>query len=1518
MAGRNTDEILELMQQAQQLGQALSDSADHLTNFAINARNSLISLSGATEEERKKISQLYTDIEKGKAVFKGLIDDYTSAYIISQNYYKAAGKAGKDVSGLEKMSSILDQQYSQLKGNLNLLRAIDEFMPKQRQVQSSSPSSGYTPVYSTLREDLRALEDLEQKMLAAGSTARSLGDQVQAAMAEGKMATAEGRAEVAGLVAEYNVAQQAFSKAANKFSSAQYQLVQGVEAFEAKEQVPTEFANRLEKATQEAYELNKSLSTLQNSIQHTVSTSPDLMINGDSEALAKKNARAQQELNAVFSEQNRVLQENRALLAQDQQYMKLQAEVATSTEGSVRQMTAQMKLYKLELENLSPTTLENQQAMDQLKDKINQLDTAIKQSSADQKKHIIDISQYGQSTAYVASDVRRAIQALTQLRMEMSQVDTSTAEGKQKLSQMVDEYQRLTREIGNLKREYNTIKTTTQALGNQAGVVANVGSAVNAAVYGTQAFVGAINLAGGSTTEWGQALVKLQSIMAITNGLTMTYNSLLKTGRLYALAENVTLKVTTRLLGIKTAAKGSEVAAEAASTAATGASTAAQQAENIALEEGVAASEAATAATTAHATAEGARAAAIGASTAATKALNLAMKSGPLLIISAILAAIVAVVKLATKATNEWKMSMSRMNTMLNQTGDKLKSEEERLNALVRVQKQVLSYYKELAQAMHLYYTNIQDLTSQEWDTSAQEWFNQLQVALENNLLFIGRNQDEVEVLKKDIKKLGIDMLKWSQWDGDENTLKYYGTLSDVMENLDTELKGYTGTVAAYEKKLRSVNFLGAGQMEAKMDIETAYTLTGVYKRMTYQEAADVITAKLNDALAKKEVLLNLNVGGNNLIAQFRKMQADNEREALEVANTVLQAQNDAAITAAGNIEQRFNRERALARANTKSEIDQIKYRIKTEENLGEEGRAALNAKIVALQTKLAHDIREINEQEAQANIDAVKASEDLEAEAAVDSHALRMKLLKQEHDRAVEDINLRLSTEQDLTKLEIQELKYQRALWDDIYARKRIELERELQQELIAAERARYEALGEIARQGSEEEYQYTKAALLKQMEDELIARQQLTEEERAMAATETEIRIKYARAIADAEVKYETDAAQQIHTARMRWDKAFFNSKERSIRETAYFEMQQSVAALKVERQKYATELDTELKLIALKLKEKQITEETAKAMIAELDPIILTIDAIDREIQNLIENWDKELEYSNIWEVFGMSKKQSSAFQTFMESLRDSLSDALDAWQDYYDQKAQMAQESLDDAKSEYETQQELRAQGYANSVETAKREMEEKRKLRNQALRQQKEMERAQEELNTAEAASELIVAMAKVYSAFGWPLGAVMSGAMLAAFIGAKVSASRAANASAHLYREGTVELLEGGSHASGHDISLGYTKDGKERRAEGGEYFAVINKKNSRKYRSVIPDVINSFNDGTFAERYKSAFDRTGDALSIINTSSGQDLSRLEQDVKGIREQGEVRTYTDGQGNRIEVRKGITRKIYKS
>ena len=462
---RSTDEISELMQRAQELGQALESSASEMSSFASSAQSALASLSGATETERKSISQLLGELEKKRAALKELKDDYTGTLIVAQNYYKAAQKAGQNVSGLKSINDSLDKQYLSLQGILGLEAKYVDLVNKAAEANLKAKSGAEGSVASSiseanLKEDLAAVQDLQAKMQEAGLKAKELGSQLQSALDQGKMATAEGRKEMTGLVAEFNTASQTYASLQKKFDSATQQLQQGIEAFESGGKVvSTSITQPLEQAVETTRQLDKELSKVRSSVGRATSASPDLQVNGDTDAMAKKLAKSEEQLNAVFSEQNRILQENRALLAQDQKYMQLQAEVATSADGSVRQMVAQMKLYKMELENLSPTTDQNRAAMEALKDNINGLDFAIKQASADQKKHIIDISEYGQATAYVASDVRRAIQALTQLRVQMAQVDVTTEEGRAEFARMTQEYQKLTKQIGDLKRDYNVIKT---------------------------------------------------------------------------------------------------------------------------------------------------------------------------------------------------------------------------------------------------------------------------------------------------------------------------------------------------------------------------------------------------------------------------------------------------------------------------------------------------------------------------------------------------------------------------------------------------------------------------------------------------------------------------------------------------------------------------------------------------------------------------------------------------------------------------------------------------------------------------------------------------------------------------------------------------------------------------------------------------------------------------------------------------------------------------------------------------
>ena len=186
--------------------------------------------------------------------------------------------------------------------------------------------------------------------------------------------------------------------------------------------------------------------------------------------------------------------------------------------------------------------------------------------------------------------------------------------------------------------------------------------------------------------------------------------------------------------------------------------------------------------------------------------------------------------------------------------------------------------------------------------------------------------------------------------------------------------------------------------------------------------------------------------------------------------------------------------------------------------------------------------------------------------------------------------------------------------------------------------------------------------------------------------------------------------------------------------------------------------------------------------------------------------------------------------------------------------------------------------------------------------------------------------------------------------MFGSFIAAKVQAAQVAQT----YGEGMAEYLDyGGSHASGHDIDFGRTKDGKQRRVERGEVVGVIRKDKVQKYGvDKVLDIINSLNNGTYNDRVMSSdellsnvFGETpesaanlaylrakvgdmlggGESLSMglktpITANSGidyssafegaralTDLSVLERGVGELIKQGELRVVQTAEG-RIEYR----------
>jgi hypothetical protein len=243
-------------------------------------------------------------------------------------------------------------------------------------------------------------------------------------------------------------------------------------------------------------------------------------------------------------------------------------------------------------------------------------------------------------------------------------------------------------------------------------------------------------------------------------------------------------------------------------------------------------------------------------------------------------------------------------------------------------------------------------------------------------------------------------------------------------------------------------------------------------------------------------------------------------------------------------------------------------------------------------------------------------------------------------------------------------------------------------------------------------------------------------------------------------------------------------------------------------------------------------------------------------------------------------------------------------MSAWNDAAQRKVDMATKEVESAQAALDAERQARAEGYASNVAYAQKELDLAKKNQEKALREQERAQRAQLIMDSIMQASNLITASTKIWAQLGFPWAIPALAVMWGSFAASKIMAFNATRQGTEQYGDGTVELLQGGSHQSGDDVDLGRKKDGTRRRAEGGEFFAVINKRNSRRFRKEIPDVIHSLNDGTFAERYMNAY-KTADGMTVVEMGSNPDLRMLQDDVSAIREQGERRTFSDGRGTHV-------------
>lgn len=325
------------------------------------------------------------------------------------------------------------------------------------------------------------------------------------------------------------------------------------------------------------------------------------------------------------------------------------------------------------------------------------------------------------------------------------------------------------------------------------------------------------------------------------------------------------------------------------------------------------------------------------------------------------------------------------------------------------------------------------------------------------------------------------------------------------------------------------------------------------------------------------------------------------------------------------------------------------------------------------------------------------------------------------------------------------------------------------------------------------------------------------------------------------------------------------------------------------------------------------------------AQIDAAKSAVKGIDHELSeldNFIMNISKKGLGGTLLEKLGFNDDQINALSDATNIVLQQLQSIMDAEVQLAEQAVEAAQERVDAAQSAYDAEVEARNNGYANNVATAKKELEQEKKNQQEKQKMLAEAQRRQENLNTIIQASSLITASANLWSSFssipivGPALALAAIATMWTSFAVAKVKAKQVTASQSEEYGEGGLEFLEGGSHASGNDIDLGVENKKKRRmKAEGGEALAIINKQRTRKYRKILPDVIDSFNKGTFEDKYLNAFGNS-DRLNIsLNSNNSMDLSKIEDDVRSIRKQNETRYYTMPDGTVIMQHRNVKRII---
>ena len=523
-------------------------------------------------------------------------------------------------------------------------------------------------------------------------------------------------------------------------------------------------------------------------------------------------------------------------------------------------------------------------------------------------------------------------------------------------------------------------------------------------------------------------------------------------------------------------------------------------------------------------------------------------------------------------------------------------------------------------------------------------------------------------------------------------------------------------------------------------------------------------------------------------------------------------------------------------------------------------------------------------------NLEATRKLQDAQLQLESDEWAKRRQQTQYQYSRQIEDLQHQLQTEKDLNETGRQAINATITALEQQQTEALLKIEQERQLQELALQKESIELRLQAVKQGSEQERQL---------------RMQLLENERQTALLQNE--------------QKPTGQQQDAGVINAGFDvKGNAIADEYLQAQLMMFDQQQALAQSEFDLLRNSEARKTQFRLQAEKERLQKVLELNEQAANKLSDVEVQTIQNTIKKIDQEIEQSKGEERGTDIYGLFGLNldDDQKEAISTSVSFAMEQLDTFLQAKLAAADAAVSAADKEVDSAQRSLDAELEARANGYANNVVMAQKELDLAKRNQEKALKEQQKAQKAQQAIQTIQQIGNLVTASALIWSQLGFPFAIPAIAVMWASFAAAKIKAAQMSKAAegSESYGDGTVELLAGGSHQSGDDVDLGTKPDGTRRRAEGGEFFAVINKRNSRRFRRLIPDVINSLNRGTFPQKYLNAYNTDGINVTV-QQNNAPDLRDLKDDVREIKEQNRRRRYVDGNGNVIEVYKNLTRKI---